>query len=303
MNQRTAATTIDQQSGNDALSALLRPARLTEVVDIGANPIDGDPPYKGMMQQKLCLVTGFDPHPAAIAELAKRKSSQETYLPYAVGDGGDHVLNICRGIGFASLLQPDAKTLTHFPNFSELGRVIQRLPLQTRRLDDINEITAIDLLKIDIQGGELAVFQNGRSKLAKAVAIQTEASFVPLYENQPVFGDIDQELRGQGFIPHAFTAINKRMIAPMLGPDPAAAINQLVEADVVYVRNFIDAEAIDNEQLKHLALIAHHCYGSFDLALNCVHHLAARGVIPQDGKNRYVSLLQAQRPKVAGTRL
>lgn len=302
MNQKSPAD-IGQRPGQDGLSALLQPGRLTEVVDIGANPIDGDPPYKSMMQQKLCRVTGFDPHPAAIAELAKRKSPQETYLPYAVGDGAEHTLNICRGIGFASLLQPEAKTLTHFPNFSELGRVIERLPLQTRRLDEIAEIKAIDLLKIDIQGGELSVFRNGRSKLAKAVAVQTEVSFVPLYEKQPVFGDIDLELRGVGFVPHAFTAINKKMIAPMLGPDPAAAINQLVEADVVYVRNFIDAEAMDSEQLKHLALIAHHCYGSFDLALNCIHHLAARGAIPPDGKHRYVGQLQAQRPKVAGTRL
>jgi hypothetical protein len=93
------------------------------------------------------------------------------------------------------------------------------------------------------------------------------------------------------------------MIAPMMGPNPAAAINQLVEADVVYVRDFIQAEAMDSEQLKHLALIAHHCYGSFDLALNCVHHLASRGAVAPDAKNRYVALLQANRPKVAGGRL
>jgi FkbM family methyltransferase len=302
MNQ-SAIKEIGQHAGNDGLSALLRPARLTEVVDIGANPIDGDPPYKSMMLQNLCRVTGFDPHPAAIAQLAKRKGPQETYLPYAVGDGGEYALNICRGMGFASLLQPDAKTLTHFPNFTELGRVIEKIPQKTRRLDDVTEITTIDLLKIDIQGGELAVFRHGRSKLAKAVAIQTEVSFVPLYENQPVFGEIDLELRGLGFVPHTFAAINKKMIAPMLGPDPATAINQLVEADVVYVRNFVDAEAMDSEQLKHLALIAHHCYGSFDLALNCIHHLATRKAIPPDGKNRYVDLLQTKRPKVAGPRL
>jgi FkbM family methyltransferase len=235
-----------------------------------------------------------------LAQLQARKGALETYLPYAVGDGGSHVLNICRGIGFASLLQPEAKTLTHFPNFTELGRVVQKLPLDTRRLDDIAEIANIDLLKIDIQGGELSVFRNGRAKLAKAVAIQTEVSFVPLYEKQPVFGVIDLELRSLGFIPHMFMAINKKMIAPMMGPNPAAAFNQLVEADVVYVRDFIQAEAMENEQLKHLALIAHHCYGSFDLALNCVHHLASRGAIAPDAKNHYVALLQANRPKVAG---
>lgn len=277
------------------LAALLQPARLTEVVDIGANPIDGEPPYRPMLQHRLCRVTGFDPHPQAIAQLAPRGSAQETYLPYAVGDGDAHMLHVCRGIGFASLLQPDAKALAHFPNFAELGRVLERLPLQTRRLDDIAEIADLDMLKIDIQGGELAVFRNGRSKLARTVAIQTEVSFVPIYQGQPVFGDIDLELRGQGFVPHMFAAINKKMIAPMLGPDPAAAINQLVEADVVYVRDFTNADLMDAEQLKHLALIAHLCYGSFDLALNCIHHLAVRGAVPPDAKNRYVALLQSQR--------
>jgi FkbM family methyltransferase len=291
------------RSNQDSLATLLQPARLTSVVDIGANPIDGDPPYKSMLQRRLCRVTGFDPHPQALAELNARKSDLETYLPVAVGDGQHHTLNICRGIGFASLLQPDAKTLMHFPNFTELGRVIDRLPLATRRLDDIAEITAIDLLKIDIQGSELSVFANGRAKLAKAVAIQTEVSFVPLYEKQPVFGDIDLELRGLGFIPHRFTAINKKMIAPMQGQNPGDAIHQLVEADVVYVRNFIHAEAMDVEQLKHLALIAHHCYGSPDLALNCVHHLASRGAIPADATHRYLALFQSERPKAVRQRL
>src|SRR3954468_20543492 len=94
---------------DDGLSALLQPARMTDVVDIGANPIDGDPPYKPMLQSGLCRVTGFDPHPQALAQLQARKGAFETYLPYAVGDGGNHVLNICRGIGFASLLQPEPK--------------------------------------------------------------------------------------------------------------------------------------------------------------------------------------------------
>ena len=291
------------QRHEDKLTALLQPARLTAIVDIGANPIDGDPPYKAMLQGRICRVTGFDPHPQALAQLNAAKSDLETYLPYAVGDGGGHTLNICRGLGFASLLQPHARTLTHFPNFSELGRVIDRITLATRRLDDIAEITAIDLLKIDIQGSELSVFRNGRARLAKAVAVQTEVSFVPLYEKQPVFGEVDLELRSLGFIPHMFAAINKKMIAPMLGPDPGAAFNQLVEADVVYVRNFIAAEAMDDEQLKHLALIAHHCYGSFDLALNCIHHLAMRNAVTPDAKNRYVALLQAARTPPHNQRL
>jgi len=265
--------------------------RLTNVVDIGANPIDGDPPYKLMLQRRLCRLTGFDPHPEALKRLNASKTDLETYLPYAIGDGEDHSLKVCRGIGFASLLQPNEKSLMHFPRFSELGSVIGEIKLATHRLDDVAEINDVDFLKIDIQGSELSVFKHGRQRLAKAVAIQTEVSFVPLYKNQPVFGDIDLELRSLGFVPHMFAAINKKMIAPMLGPDAAAALNQIVEADVVYVRDFVEADAMASEQLKHLAMIAHHCYGSFDLAVNCLHHLAVRRAIHPDSKNSYLRLI------------
>jgi FkbM family methyltransferase len=288
-------------STTDALADLVRPARLTHVVDIGANPIDGDAPYKAMLERRLCRVTGFDPHPQALARLNATKGDLETYLPYAIGDGGNHTLKICRGIGFASLLQPDDKTLMHFPRFTELGHVIGESPLGTRRLDDIDELAPFDLLKIDIQGSELSVFQNGHTKLAQAIAVHTEVSFVPLYKDQPVFGDVDLELRSLGFIPHMFAAINKKMIAPMMGPNPAAALNQLVEADVVYVRNFIEAEAMDTEQLKHLALVAHHCYGSFDLAVNCLHHLVRRKAVAADAGNRYVQQLAAGPAPVRAT--
>jgi hypothetical protein len=41
---------------------LLKPQRVTEIVDIGANPIDGDPPYKPILRAvEICRVTGFEP--------------------------------------------------------------------------------------------------------------------------------------------------------------------------------------------------------------------------------------------------
>ena len=82
-----------------------------------------------------------------------------------------------------------------------------RTRIETQRLDDLAEVDDIDFLKIDIQGGELAVLVHGREKLKNAVVIQTELQFVNLYEGQPSFGEVDQELRAQGFIPHAFAAL------------------------------------------------------------------------------------------------
>lgn len=270
---------------------LLSPQRLTDVVDIGANPIDGEPPYRPMLAAGLCGVTGFEPQQDALLELQTKKGPRECYLPYAVGDGDSHTLNICRSSGMTSLFELDPATLSAFGVFAHLGEVIERVPLQTRRLDDISEIEHVDFLKIDIQGGELAVFSGGKAKLAETVVIQTEISFVPLYKGQPALGDVDLELRSQGFLPHCFAAIKQWPIAPcVVNHNPTQALNQLLEADLVYVRDFTRADLMSDEQLKHLALIAHHCYQSFDLALRCVMMLEQRQSLEAGAQQRYLEI-------------
>jgi len=146
---------------------------------------------------------------------------------------------------------------------------------------------------MDVQGSELSILQNGKRRLAKTVAVQVEVSFIPIYKNQPVFGEIDLELRGLGLVPHAFAAINQRMITPMRGTNVYAALNQLVEADAVYVRDFTRPDALDVEQMKHLAIIAHHCYRSYDLAMNFIYHLVKKGAIRQSVVTEYVNLIQS----------
>jgi hypothetical protein len=191
-----------------------------------------------------------------------------------------------------SLLKPDPATLGLFEGFKRWGEVIERVPLQTRRLDDISEIQHLDFLKIDIQGGELAVLKGGKAKLTEAVAVQTEISFVTLYENQPGLGDIDLELRSQGFLPHCFAEIKLWPIAPsVIYNIPRHPANQLLEADIVYVRDFAHADSMSEEQLKHLALVAHHCYRSFDLALRCVMLLEQRQALEAGTQQRYLDIL------------
>ena len=279
-------------TATDPLSALLRPERLTAVVDIGANPIDSEPPYKKMLLNRLCTLVGFEPQEAGLAKLNASKSDLETYLPYAVGDGAKGILKICHAPGMTSLLTPNPRVLECFPAFATFGRVTEEVPIDTRTLDSIAEIAHLDFLKIDVQGSELSVFRNGSARLAQAVAIQSEISFVPLYKDEPVFGDIDLALRPLGFVPHMFDKISKRMILPLHFSDNLyGSINQLLEADIVYVRDFTQPDKMSDEQLKHLALIAHHCYGSYDLAARCINVLAERGKIAADGLAQYLAIL------------
>ena len=287
---------------DDFLTDLLRPERLTAVVDIGANPLrsDGEPPYKPMLARRLCTLVGFEPQLDALATLQARKSDLETYLPYAIGDGAAGTLRLCRASGMSSLLTPEPQVLACFPHFSEYGAVLREVPVETRSLDSIAEIDALDFLKIDIQGGELATFRSGAARLAGAIAVHTEVSFVPLYKNQPAFGDIDLALRALGFVPHMFPAIHRRMILPLQSEsDPYAAMNQILEADIVYVRNFTQPDSMSVEQLKHLAMVAHHCYESFDLAAKCIHDLAQRGAARSDAVGRYLETIQTMKRTAA----
>jgi FkbM family methyltransferase len=271
---------------------LVAPQRPTDVVDVGANPIDSEPPYTPMLAAGLCRVTGFEPQHGPLLELQRNEGPRERYLPYVVGDGDAGTLNICRGSGMTSLLEPDPAALDVFEYLKLPAQVIERVPVQARRLDDIAEIQHLDFLKVDVQGGELAVFRGGKAKLAEAVAIQTEISFVSLYQHQPTLGDIDSELRSQGFLPHCYAAIKLWPISPCV--DPRQPVNQLLEADIVYVRDFTQTDSMSDEQLKHLALISHYCYRSFDLALRCAALLEHRQAVEAGTQQRYLDILASE---------
>jgi FkbM family methyltransferase len=279
------------------LTELLAPARLTAIVDVGANPIDGAPPYKAMLAAGLCKIVGFEPQAAALARLNQAKGPHELYLPYAVADGTERTLHVCELEGMTSLLVPDPAHLALFNLFPIWGTVKDRIPVATRKLDDIAEIAQMDFLKMDVQGAEREVLAHGRVKLRDTVVIQTEVSFVPLYQGQPCFGEIDLCLRELGFLPHSVTGTKIWPLSPMVvGNEPNRGIRQLLETDMVYVRDFSKPENMSAEQWKHLALIAHHCYGSYDLTLKAITILMELGAVPADASKRYLASLPARKP-------
>ena len=274
------------------LRDLVRCSRPTSIVDIGASLIEGDPPYKEMLHYGLCAVTGFEPLKRPLAQLEERKGPLERYLPLVVGDGREHRLKITKAEGMTSLLTPDQNQLRLFTPYSDWGSVVEEVDVQTHRLDDL-EIDEFDLLKIDVQGAELMVFLNGRERLRDAVAIQTEVSFVPLYVGQPSLGDVDSELRAQGFLPHSMPDLKKWAIAPtVFDGDIWTPGNQVLEADIVYVRDIAHPEQLTSEQLSHLAMIAFHIYGSVDLAVFCLIELQQRGQAAEDAVEQLMQLFE-----------
>lgn len=237
------------------------------VVDVGANPIDGPAPYGPLLDAGLARVVGFEPNPDALAALHARQRPQDRFLPHAVGDGMRHTLHVCAAPGMTSLLEPNPEVLHRFVNFEAWGQVTARIEVETVRLDDVPETAGASFLKLDIQGAELLALRHATARLRDAVVVQAEVEFLPMYVGQPLFSEVEQFLRGQGFVLHTFHPLVSRMVVPLVvRGNPYAGLRQHLWADAIFVRDFTRPESMTPEQLLALATILHDCYQSYDLA-------------------------------------
>ena len=99
------------------------------------------------------------------------------------------------------------------------------------------------------------------------LVIQLEVNFVPFYKDQPLFAELDQELRAQGFYLHRFLPLISRVFKPLiLNNDPYAGLSQVLWSDAIYVKKFTDVDARSDAELLKTARIMHELYDSFDYA-------------------------------------
>lgn len=252
-----------------SLSELTGTRVSVKVVDVGANPIDGAPPYARMLDRGEACVVGFEPNPTALAKLLTLKGPKDIYLQKALGDGEEHTLHICAAPGMTSLLEPDPDVLKLMHGFPLWGTVKATERVRTARLADIAAAEGADMLKIDIQGAELMVMKNAGRVLDDLVLIHTEVEFLPLYKNQPLFCDVHAFLRDNGFVFHRFEPLVSRMITPLgMGGNMYAGMSQTVWADAVFIRDFKVLEKLSSAKLISLAAILHDCYQALDVAMH-----------------------------------
>lgn len=116
------------------LNAIFQGAEPISVVDVGANPIEGDAPYKPLLDAKMARVTGFEPQAEALAHLNENKSDLETYLPHALGAGGEATLRIYKHSGFSSLFNANIENASLI-GFQREMRLKSEMQIQTVALN------------------------------------------------------------------------------------------------------------------------------------------------------------------------
>lgn len=271
----------------------LAPERRTRVVDVGANPL-GEAPYAALLQAGGCDVVGFEPQPEAFARLMAVKSDRETYLPFAVGDGSPRELKIYRFSGFTSVYEPYVEGMRYL-GAPSWARIVERVPMETVALDADDRVGPFDLMKIDIQGGECDVFRGAEKALAGAMAVIVELRWFRLYQDEPMVGGVDAELRRQGFYLHKFL-FNKSRALPHSQAHrlrERRMRDQLIDGDGVYLRDMGRISDHATEALKHLCILAAGVFSSHSLVLHVLDELVRRDAVAAALPAAYADALPA----------
>lgn len=242
----------------DLIAALPMEDRI-EIVDVGASNVSDKelPSYDALLTHGLGRLTGFEPNPAELEKLVA--TDQRRYLPYAIGTGAPMPFHITQSPGFCSTLKPNAALTAAIHAFGPLTEVLSVEKMKTRRLDDLAEISRVDFLKIDIQGGEVAAFEGGATKLANLLCVQTEVAFVPIYENQPLFAQQNEMLQSLGLRFFGMKSVNRFAYEGasrgIRKRNRRTDIGQWVDGDAVYLRDFLTWDALPLADIKRLFFI------------------------------------------------
>lgn len=248
-----------------------------KVVDIGARHISGEPVYAPLVKAGNTTIVGFEPDAGAIAELDAHKNPGDVYLAHAVGDGGRHTLHICAARDMTSLLKPNRPVLELFHGFPVWAEVVATEEIDTVRLDDVEATAGATFLEMDVQGAELMILRNAVERLKTTLVLHLEVEFLPLYEKQPLFSEVELFLRERGFLLHRFTPLMSRVFQPLtIDNNIFAGLSQILWTDAIFVRDFVRLELMDDAELLGAAQIVHDCYQSIDLALRLLNEYDRR---------------------------
>jgi FkbM family methyltransferase len=239
------------------------------VVDVGAHGTGEVDVYIPALADEDAVVIGFEPNEHECARLNGQSSGLRRFFPHAIGNGGRGTFHVCRAPLTSSLLRPNQSLLAEFENLAELCEVVEEIPIDTVRLDDLSEIGAVDFLKLDIQGGTLVALQNAERVIKHALVIHAETEFVPIYTGEALFSECEIFLRHRGFMFHHFHNLEGRRMmhgAYAVGRAPS----QMLWADAVFVPSLERLDQLSDRDLVRLAWTMDVVYGASDMAMACL---------------------------------
>lgn len=196
------------------------------IVDAGASIGDISIEFSKLLPQSI--IHSFEPYPKFynfLTEQCKRSTKIQAYPIALSNQDGESPLNINQSEGTNSLFQ--SKSNNDHP-YHNLLKQVKTVKVKTKRLDTLFPKDSIDILKLDLQGGELNALK-GASKLLEQKRIKCilcEVMFEKTYEKQAYGTELMYFLENHGF--YIFNFYQKHF-----------HYGQILQADVLFVHNSI----------------------------------------------------------------
>lgn len=238
-------------------------------IDIGAR--DGLPTYWETIGP-LLEVMAFEPDAAEAGRLTAslgRSGAHVDVIPSAVWNtAGRQTLHLTRSPGCSSLYRPRASFLAEFPDARRF-EIVSAEEVDTVLLDSVvGTERAVRFIKIDAQGGALNILGGARQTLAGTLGLEVELELAPMYDEEPLFGDVDSFLRSQAF---ELVDLRPTYWRREAGRRTAGTRGQLVFADALYLlapavfaSRVFEADPEGREHLCASALLICEVYGLID---------------------------------------
>jgi FkbM family methyltransferase len=196
---------------------------IATVLDIGANIGQSTVTFNLLLPK--AHIYAFEPIPNCFTQLSKKFENIDLVntINLGLGDQTGKLNFQCNEHSLSSsFLKMTDLHKKAFPN-TELYESIE---VNIERLDDFMHSFSLNkpaMAKIDVQGFEDKVIAGGKETLSKCTIIIIETSFFKLYENQPLFSSIYQQITSLGF---EFKGIIDSLQDPLTG--------QVLQSDALF---------------------------------------------------------------------
>lgn len=168
-----------------------------------------------------------------------QKKGLETWFNIGVaGESGQKDFYLTKAQCNSSLIKPNRDLISRLAYDLTDFDVVKTLNVKCQTLNQICAENSIspDMVKLDTQGSELEILKAADNVFkSEVLAAEIEVEFLPLYENQPLFADVDSYMRSMGF--QLMDLGNQLYVKGKDTQDFGERKGQLVSADALYVRS------------------------------------------------------------------
>ena len=264
----------------DPFEKLVKIIRETKVdckfnlLEIGAAKVGEtkEPFYKILDYFPHSKIIGFEIDKRVCDKMNSEASEGIKYYPYALGKANEKKkLYNTQAPMCTSLYKPNEKLISLYNNL-HFAYLKNETEIETITLDNFiskNSIDNLDFIKIDTQGSELDIFNGGKNSLKNVVKIICEVEFVPIYEDQPLFGDVNKFLNENGFMFNKFLGLYGRALKPLILNKDLNKASQHMWSDAVFIKNIEVIQNLSDEKLLKLSILSA-AYFSMDLTFFCL---------------------------------